>query len=249
MLFRRPGWLGTAGVHELDRPAAGGLGAVSDRPGFVSAAASHGLRFTSTGVAPPVRRWRSNEDRQAISFMANFPGGTWLHGGAGERRHRVPRGPQSWGETGIQLWRDGKALTTPLFDHPGVVVGLRYVEVFHLAHAVVLGWSPNTGRFLATDVQHEDSAESGDVGLEYAISALTLAYAATANRDLAQAKIVDPDLAAQIAALAAPQVPQFTQADWQRAASEGIDAWRQLIAGTGQRVELDFVSHQLGVHA
>jgi hypothetical protein len=153
------------------------------------------------------------------------------------------------GETGIQLWRDGKALTTPLFDHPGVVVGLRYVEVFHLAHAVVLGWSPNTGRFLATDVQHEDSAESGDVGLEYAISALTLVYAATANRDLAQAKIVDPDLAAQIAALAAPQVPQFTQADWQRAASEGIDAWRQLIAGTGQRVELDFVSHQLGVHA
>lgn len=153
------------------------------------------------------------------------------------------------GETGIQLWRDGKALTTPLFDHPGVVAGLRYVEVFHLAHAVVLGWSPNTGRFLATDVQHDDSAESGDVGLEYAISALTLAYAATANRDLAQAKIVDPDLAAQIAALAAPQVPQFTQADWQRAASEGIDAWRQLIAGTGQRVELDFVSHQLGVHA
>lgn len=76
------------------------------------------------------------------------------------------------GENGIQLWRDGKALTTPLFDHPGVVAGLRYVEVFHLAHAVVLGWSPNTGRFLATDVQHDDSAESGDVGLEYAISRL-----------------------------------------------------------------------------
>jgi hypothetical protein len=33
-----PARLGTAEVYELDRPAAGGLGGVSDRPGFVSAA-------------------------------------------------------------------------------------------------------------------------------------------------------------------------------------------------------------------
>jgi len=32
-----PGW-GLAEVYELDRPAAGGLGGVSDHPGFVSAA-------------------------------------------------------------------------------------------------------------------------------------------------------------------------------------------------------------------
>jgi hypothetical protein len=104
---------------------------------------------------------------------------------------REVRSPE--GESGIQLWRDGKALTTPLFEHPGLVVGFRYVEVFHLAHAVVLGWSPNTDRFLATGVRHDypaesgDSAESDDLGLEYAISVLTLAYAA-ANRDLTQAR-------------------------------------------------------------
>lgn len=155
---------------------------------------------------------------------------------------RTPRG-----ESGVQLWRDGKALTTPLLEHPGLVFGFRYVEVFHLAHAVILGWSPNTDRFLAAEVP-PDPAESDDLGLEYAISALSVAYAAV-DRDLSGASIVDPDLAEQIVDLAAPRIPQFTEVDWQRAVSEGISAWRQLLAGTGRRVELDFASHQLRVHA
>jgi hypothetical protein len=152
------------------------------------------------------------------------------------------------GEVGAELWRNSERVSTPLFDHPALQVGYRYLDVFHLAHAVVLHWSPNTQEFLRGDDSPLCRQAKTDHGIEDTVSVLTFTYATFQHSDLAHNGILDTDLVTQIQILALGHVDQFTPPDWEHAAWEGIAAWRRLLAGDSL-VQLDFSRRRLYVSA
>lgn len=147
------------------------------------------------------------------------------------------------GGSGVQLWRHGVPLAGPLFDHPEVPEGYRFVDVFHFAHAVVLGWSPNTDLLLGGGRQARELPP--EVGVEDAISVLTLTHAALAGPGLAAADVVDPDLVAGVVAFAGRGAPPFTEQQWASAVACGISAWRHLLFRGWRCVELDFAGRTL----
>jgi len=149
------------------------------------------------------------------------------------------------GLIGSELWRDGVRLAEPLFDHPGVTGGYRYVPVFHLAHAAVLGWSPNTDRLLAADGPRNEQHRAPGLAAEDAISVLELVYASWVGQEFGSNVLLDPELVQQILNLARQDVPQFTFADWERAAIAGAAAWRGLARGDCTHIELDFKARRL----
>ena len=71
---------------------------------------------------------------------------------AKECRCRVCEGRTPEVNPGCNFGQTERDTDDPSLEHQGLVFGFRYVEVFHLAHAVILGWSPNTDRFLAAEV-------------------------------------------------------------------------------------------------
>lgn len=147
------------------------------------------------------------------------------------------------GRSGVQLWRQGVPLAAPLFDHPGVAEGYRFVDVFHFAHAVVLDRSPNTDLLLAGGRQARELPS--EVGVEDAISVLTLTHATLAGPALVAADILDPELVASVMHLAARGAPRFAAQRWEAAVACGIRAWRQVLSCKWRCIELDFAGHTL----
>jgi hypothetical protein len=152
------------------------------------------------------------------------------------------------GQAGAELWRNSERVSTPLFDHPALQIGYRYLDVFHLAHAVVLHWSPNTQQFLRGDDSPLRRQAKTDQGIEDMVSVLTYTYASFQHSDLARNGILDTDLVPQIQILVRSHVDQFSPADREHAVWEGIAAWRCLLAGNSL-VQLDFSRRCLYVSA
>jgi hypothetical protein len=148
------------------------------------------------------------------------------------------------GQTGAELWHAGEQVSSALFDTPEISVGYRFLDVFHLAHAVVLAWSPNTCGFLRPVKSPPIVSVPSDEDIEDAVSVLTFTYASLEDRDLSVRGIVDPELVTQIQSLTRARVGQVTAEEWERAAVEGIAAWQRLLAG-GSSVYLDFDQRHL----
>jgi hypothetical protein len=73
-----------------------------------------------------------------------------------------------------------------LTDASFVADGYRFYDVFHLAHAAVLGWSPVSrsllGRKRRSDPQIDEAEDGGRaIVIEEGIAALVFAYAASHN--------------------------------------------------------------------
>lgn len=147
------------------------------------------------------------------------------------------------GAKAVQLWRDGVPLTEPLSDQPEIPEGYRFVDVFHFAHAVVLDWSPNTDLLLGGGGKAPELRS--EVGVENAISVLTLTHAALSGPGLAAAEILDPELVAGVMQLAGRGAPRFTVHQWESAVACGISAWRHLLFCGWRCIELDFAGHAL----
>jgi len=147
---------------------------------------------------------------------------------------------------------DGRPAGDPLTNASRVDDDYRYHDVFHLAHAAVLGWSPVT-RFLLGCKRRSrpefDEAEDGGraIAIEEGISALVFSYAAR-HGYLKDVTRIDHDLLTTIGQMTAHlEVGACRAADWEYAILAGYKAWWQLRTCGSGRLELDLEAQTLTV--
>lgn len=128
--------------------------------------------------------------------------------------------------------------------------GYRFHDVFHLAHAVHLGWSPVLRALLRCKRKHDrrlDEIEDGAraIVLEEAIVALTHRRARELYLFERQDRL-DFDLLKSIAEIAGGlEVAAAPFWQWEAAILDGYRVFRELRANRGGRVTLDLTAHRL----
>jgi hypothetical protein len=153
-------------------------------------------------------------------------------------------GVNSTGRDQITVFLDGAPIGDRLTDASHIDDGYRFHDVFHLAYAVMLGWSPVTRALLRRkrrSVPHIDENEDGGraIVIEEGVAALAFAYGAI-HRHLDGVRRLDQTLLDTITMLSgALEVGTRTAADWEHAILTGHDMFRQLIAHNGGSVEFD----------
>lgn len=131
-----------------------------------------------------------------------------------------------------------------LTDASHVRDGYRFHDVFHLAYAAVLGWSPVTRKLLGRKRRSQpetDLAEDGGRAIvtEEGIAALAFAYASSHNY-LDGITRLDRQLLDMITSLCAPfEVGARTASEWERAILIGLETWRNLREHNGGLVSID----------
>ena len=150
----------------------------------------------------------------------------------------------SIGGASIQATPD--SLTDNAYDPDGY----RFHDVFHLAYAAVLGWSPVTRSLLQRKRKSDpkvDEVEDGGraAAIEEGISAMVFAYAAQ-HRMFQGVRTVDYSVLRTIRDMTAHlEVRERTAAEWQDAIIQGFDAWRGLRDAGGGRIHIDRVARKI----
>ncbi|MBN6050744.1 nucleoside triphosphate pyrophosphohydrolase family protein, partial [Nonomuraea sp. RK-328] len=150
------------------------------------------------------------------------------------------------------LTRNGKPCGDPLTNASHIDDDYRFHDVFHLAHAAVLGWSPVT-RFLLSCKRKSnpviDEAEDGGraIAIEEGISAMVFSYAAR-HSYFENVRHIDHELLKTIASMTSHlEVSVLRAADWEQAILTGYAAWRQLRHAGGGTLHVDLDEQRLTV--
>ena len=150
-------------------------------------------------------------------------------------------------ENGTQKCRvfvDGVQMGDPLTDNAYKPDGYRFHDVFHLACAAVLGWSPVVRKLLGRKRRSNpafDEIEDGGraIATEEGISALVFAYARD-HRWLEGVISIDYDILKAIRIMTSSfEVAVCTTGEWERAILSGYNIWKQLEQNQGGKVALD----------
>lgn len=156
------------------------------------------------------------------------------------------------GRKRVRLLVDGLLVGHELGDNHYVDDGYRFHDVFHLAHAAVLGWSPLLrsllGRKRKSDPVIDDVEDGGRaIMLEEAISALTFDYA-QARDWLVGHDEVDPQLLSLFRSLTSHlEVRKCSASDWTRTVLRGVSVWRQVHEEEGGRISIHLPSRTIRV--
>lgn len=154
------------------------------------------------------------------------------------------------GRPTIRVRHNDKWMGDPLTDAAHVDDGYRFHDVFHLAYAATLGWSPVTRKLLGRKRKSHpeiDEAEDGGraIVIEEGIAVTVFAYA-TSHNYLDGITRLDFTLLDAIKAICSPlEVGIRAAADWEHAILTGFAAWRQLRDNNGGIVTLDVANHTL----
>lgn len=159
---------------------------------------------------------------------------------------------ESDGRTVAVLTRDGVRCGDPLTDASHIDDDYRFHDVFHLAHAAVLGWSP-VSRFLMgckrkSDPKTDEAEDGGRaMAIEEGISALVFSYAAR-HGYFENVRHIDHEFLKTIASMTSHlEVSVLRAADWELAITTGYAAWRQLRTQGGGTLKLDLDRQTLTV--
>jgi len=141
---------------------------------------------------------------------------------------------------------NGKQIGNDITDNAYSNDGYRFHDVFHLAYAAVLGWSPVTRKLLAikrgSNKKVREVQDGGRASaIEEGISAFVFEYAREHN-SLDGATRIDGDLLKLIKnATRNLEVSACTAAEWEHAILTGYAAWRVIENNSGGwiRVDLD----------
>ncbi|MER7209798.1 nucleoside triphosphate pyrophosphohydrolase family protein [Streptosporangium sp. NPDC000239] len=195
-------------------------------------------------------RWRPTPETERTLFDDTFP-----------ESERLPRQAtlefmlqqrDRDGRTVAVLTRDGIPCGDPLTNASHIDDDYRFHDVFHLAHAAVLGWSPVTRFLLGCKRKSDpriDEAEDGGraIAIEEGIAALVFSYAAR-HSYFENVRHVDHELLKTIAAMTSHlEVSVLRAADWEQAITMGYAAWRQLRGTRGGILHLDLDQQTLTV--
>lgn len=139
---------------------------------------------------------------------------------------------------------NGQQLGAELTDNAYDPDGYRFHDVFHLAYAAVLGWSPVIrgllGRKRKSASQIDEVEDGGRAAvIEEGIAALVFAYAR--GHDMLQGVgDLDYNLMRTIQSMCSHlEVAACPIGDWQRAILLGFEVWRQVVRNRGGRVFVD----------
>ncbi len=196
--------------------------------------ASHNLRKIH-------RRWPVSDTspRRKRLFDEDFP-----------ESERLPRrmdiSVSSDGPRKSLTFINGKPFGNYLTDNRYEDDGYRFHDIFHLAYASVLGWSPTVRALLRRKRKSNprvDEVEDGGraIVLEEGISAMVFSYAERRNY-LEGAESVNYELLRSIKDMTAHlEVACRTEGEWERAILKGFDLWRKVKAvGKGEiRADLE----------
>lgn len=144
----------------------------------------------------------------------------------------------------VRISVDGKVSGAELTDNAYDPDGYRFHDVFHLAYAAVLGWSPITRALLRRKRKSQpllDEVEDGGRAavIEEGVVALAFEYARR-HHFLKGVAALDYQLLRTIKDMTSHlEVRQCTTGEWQRAILQGFDVWRAVIAAGGGRIAVD----------
>lgn len=135
----------------------------------------------------------------------------------------------------VLVAEDGKLVGDPISDNAYDDDGYRFHDVLHLAHAVVLGWSPVLRKLLGRKrksndaVDHVDEVEDGArAGIAEELVAAA-AYEYAARHDFLDVPHVDWDLLRLIKRITSRlEVNVRTEAEWEEAILLAFKVWRQV---------------------
>jgi NTP pyrophosphatase (non-canonical NTP hydrolase) len=131
------------------------------------------------------------------------------------------------GRPKVRVSMNGELLGSPLGDNAYDPDGYRFHDVFHLAYAAVLGWSPNLRAFLKRKRKSNpllDEVEDGGRARVLEEGVTDIDY-----RLLRTIKSMTTHL----------EVGRCTISDWQRAILDGFAVWREVLRDKGGRVLID----------
>lgn len=160
---------------------------------------------------------------------------------------------------------DGRARTTingepfgsPLTDNHWRDDGYRYHDIFHIAHATFLGWSPTLrgllGRKRRSDPRVDEIEDGGRaIVIEEGLTAFVFAYAETQQFFEGADTLDSPGDQTMIRAVRLMtqhlEVRARTPADWERAILQGYAAWREIRTWQGGEVTADLSRQTLTVN-
>lgn len=150
----------------------------------------------------------------------------------------------------VDLFFNGANVGNRLTDASDSPDGYRFHDIFHLAFATFLGWSPLTRALLdrkrRSDRLVDENQDGGRaVVLEEGISALAFAYGAE-HALLDGVEHIDQSVVRAIGSVSANfEVADRTGADWERAILAGFKVFRDLLAHDGGYVLFDADAGQL----
>lgn len=154
------------------------------------------------------------------------------------------------GRPTVRVRHDGRWMGDPITDNSHVDDGYRFHDVFHLAYAAVLGWSPVTRKLTGRKRKSNpeiDEAEDGGRAIvtEEGIALMAFAYATSHNYldgitrlDLRFLNVIK-DITSSY------EVGVRASADWEQAILTGFAAWRSLRDNNGGTVILDSAGRSL----
>ena len=151
---------------------------------------------------------------------------------------------QSQGSGGTLTYVNSEQLGSYLTDNRYEDDGYRFHDIFHLAYAAVLGWSPTVRALLGRKRKSNPETDRIEDGrqailIEEGISAMVFSYAERRNF-LDGARALDYDLLRNIKSMTAHlEVSDRTQGEWERAITTGFDAWRQVKETGGGQLQAD----------
>lgn len=154
------------------------------------------------------------------------------------------------GRPRVRMNVNGECIGQSLRDNAYDPDGYRFHDVFHLAYAAVLGWSPNLRAFLKRKRKSEpllDEVEDGGRAriIEEGVSALAFDYA-RAHNFLNGVTELDYGLLRTIRSMTSHlEVSQANAADWERAILDGFAVWRAVLDNKGGEILVDLDEQQI----
>ena len=150
----------------------------------------------------------------------------------------------------VRLTVDGEAIGSPLGDNAYDPDGYRFHDVFHLAYAAILGWSPNLRAFLKRKRRSKpllDEVEDGGRAriIEEGISALVFDYARVHNYFDGIGEI-DYQLLRTIQSMTSHlEVSNVSAADWEKAILKGFEIWRKVLSNRGGQILVNLDTREI----
>ena len=154
------------------------------------------------------------------------------------------------GEVEVFTYVDGEQRGNELQDNSHVEDGYRYHDIFHLAFAAYLGWSPVVRKLLGCkrpSVRSTDMVEDGGRAtvIDEALVAIIFEYAED-HAWLDEVSRIDFGLLSTLKGMTVGlEVSKRTRAEWEQAVLAGFRVWRETTEHHGGKIRVDLEARTL----